>query len=276
SFTQFDVAPTLLALLGLPSDARMPGAVIPVLKGLASKRQKDLFSQITVQNVAAQPLDEKEASEYARKLAALGYIGGSPKEMSVAGGAASAGLTKGAWNNLGVYLRFSAHDDRGARAAWEEALKLDPGYHSPIFNIARLEKDRGNYAEASRWLLRAVAAGQPDAERTVERWGGEFQRSNPPASVELLRQAHAAYPSSEVYARDYALLLARAHRCSEAADVAAPLESSTQFESLNAAAVVQSCLDRPDRVRELFMRSLALNPNQPAVREALASLPPAR
>jgi predicted AlkP superfamily phosphohydrolase/phosphomutase len=274
--SQFDVAPTVLALLGLPSDTRMRGAVIPVVKGLASRERKDLFAQISVQNVAAQTLDEKEASEYARKLAALGYIGGSPKEMSVAGSAASAGLTKGAWNNLGVYLRFSVHDDRGARAAWEEALKLDPGYHSPLFNIARLEKDRGNYAEASRWLLRAVAAGQPNAERTVERWAGELQRSKPDAALELLRQAHSAYPGSEVYARDYALLLARAHRCREAADVVVPLENSSQIESLNAAAVVQSCLDRPDRVRELFMRSLAINPNQPAIREALAALPPAR
>ncbi len=272
--TEFDVAPTLLALLGLPIDTRMRGAVVPVLPGLAARERKDLFSRISVATVVARPLDEKEASEYAKKLAALGYIAGGPQRAGSAAPPTSAGLTKGAWNNLGVYLRFSAHDDRGARAAWEEAVRLDPTYHSPIFNIARQEKDRGRLEEASRWLLRAIAAGQPDAENTVERWAGEFQKARPQAALELLRQAHAAYPSSESYTRNYALMLSSANRCREALDVVAPLEASSRPESLNAAAVIEACLDRPDRVRDLLSRSLAINPNQPRVREALSSLPP--
>ncbi len=239
-----------------------------------ARERKDLFSRISVATVVARPLDEKEASEYAKKLAALGYIAGGPQRAGVAAPPTSAGLTKGAWNNLGVYLRFSAHDERGARAAWEEAIRLDPAYHSPIFNIARLEKDRGRLEEASRWLLRAVAAGQPDAENTVERWAGEFQRIQPHAALELLRQAHAAYPASESYTRNYALMLSSANRCREALDVVAPLETSSRPESLNAAAVIEACLDRPDRVRDLLGRSLAINPNQPRVREAIASLPP--
>jgi Flp pilus assembly protein TadD len=89
----------------------------------------------------------------------------------------------------------------------------------------------------------------------------------------LLRAAHAAYPQSEPYARNYALLLSRKNRCREAHDVIAPLESSSQPETLNIAGVVEACLDRPDRVRTLFLRSLELDPNQPRVREALAALP---
>jgi predicted AlkP superfamily phosphohydrolase/phosphomutase len=272
--SEFDVAPTLLALLDLPVDRRMRGMVIPVLSGLAVKERRDLFSRISVSTVSSEPLDAKEASEYARKLVALGYIAGSSGRPGAATAASSAGLTKGAWNNLGIYLRFSVHDDLGARAAWEEALRLDPAYHSPILNIARLEKERGHLAEASEWLLRAIAAGQPDAENIVERWAGDFQKSRPQAAIELLRHAHAAYPASETYARGYALLLSGSNRCREALEVAAPLETSSRPESLNAAAVVEACLDRPDRVRDLLSRSLAINPNQPRVREAISSLPP--
>jgi Flp pilus assembly protein TadD len=88
-----------------------------------------------------------------------------------------------------------------------------------------------------------------------------------------LRAAHAAYPQSESYTRNYALLLSRKNRCREAHDVIAPLESSNQPETLNVAAIVEACLDRPDKVERLFRRSLELDPNQPRVREALASLP---
>jgi len=271
--SEFDIAPTLLALLDLPVDTRMRGAVIPALPGLAFRERRDLLSRISVRTVAAQPLDPKAASEYARKLVALGYIAGTPEGTSVSATLSSAGLTKGAWNNLGVYLRFTAHDERGAQAAWEEALRLDPDYHSPLLNIARLQKERGNLAEASRFLLRAIAAGQPDAENIVERWAAEFQRGRPQAALDLLRRAHKAYPASEAYARNYTLLLSRTNQCREAFEVVAPLEDSNRAENLNAAAVIEACLDRPDRVRDLLRRSLAINPNQPRVREAISALP---
>jgi hypothetical protein len=69
-------------------------------------------------------------------------------------------------------------------------------------------------------------------------------------------------------------LLSRKNRCREAHDVIEPLESSNQPETLNVAGIVEGCLDRPDRVRDLLTRSLAIDPNQPRVREAISSLPP--
>jgi len=271
SVASFDVAPTLLALLGLPIDRSMHGAVVPVLPGLAASGRTDVAAHVPVRVVPAAPLDAKQADEYAKKLAALGYL--SAKDAASTGAApASAGLTKGAWNNLGVYRRFSANDTAGARTAWEEALRLDPGYASPMLNIARLEKDAGRADDASRWLLRAAAAGLPDAEATVERWAADFERQRPAAALALLARARATFPKNEAYARLQADTLARRGRCAEAAEVLVPLEQSREPATLNTAAAVQGCLHHPDRVAALLRRSLELDPNQPRVRDTLDSL----
>ena len=270
--TAFDVAPTLLALLDLPADRRMRGSSLPIRPELVARKESDVLAKISVETVASAAIDREQAAEYTKKLIALGYISARESAGQATAPRTSAGLTKGGWNNLGIYRRYSLHDDAGARTAWEESLKLDPAYHSPLFNIATLERDRGHFGEATRWLLEALKAGQPAPEATVERWAAEFEKRGGDG-VALLRAAHAAFPQSEPYARSYALLLSQKNLCREAHDVIEPLESSGKFETLNIAAVVEACLDRPDRVRTLFTRSLELEPNQPRVRDALASLP---
>jgi predicted AlkP superfamily phosphohydrolase/phosphomutase len=272
--TAFDVAPTFLALMDLPPDRRMRGSVIPLRPSLSAKAAEDLFPKVAVETVAATAIDREQANEYARRLLALGYLSGADAAAQGVPAKASAGLTKGGWNNLGVYLRFTAQDDAAARKAWEESLALDPRYASPLLNIATLEKDRGRFAEAGRWLLKAIAAGQHDAEHTVARWAGEFERRRPGAGLALLAGVHSAYRGNEAFARQYALLLARNRRCREGKEVIKPLEGSNQSETLNVAAVIEGCLDRPDRVRLLLQRSLEIDPSQPRVRDAIAALPP--
>ena len=270
--TQFDVAPTLLALLGAPVDRRMHGRILPVTGGLDAPRQ-DVLSRLAVATVPSTRLDGRIANEDARKLAALGYIspgGGAPAGQPVR---SAAGLTRGAWNNLGVYLRFTAHDENGAREAWKQALALDPNSVSALLNLARLERDRGDLKSAARLVLRAAGTGMPNPESAIGSWAADFQKTDAAAAIALLREAHAAHPENEAYTRDLALALGRANRCSEAVAVAVALETSTHPESLNAAASVEVCLDRPDRVRDLLSRSLVIDPNQPRVRDALESLP---
>jgi predicted AlkP superfamily phosphohydrolase/phosphomutase len=268
----FDVAPTLCALLGVPIDRSMSGAVVPVVHGLTSARS-DIASRVVVHTVPAAPVGARAADEYAKKLAALGYISARDAAASTAAAPASAGLTKGAWNNLGIYRLLSGHDPVGARRAFDEALRLDPGYASPMLNIARIEKDAGRTGEASRWLARSAAAGLPDAASVVERWAEEFDRRDPAVALSLATQARAAVPQAEVYARLEADLLARHGRCSEASQVLAPLEQSREPATLNAAAAVQGCLGRTDRAAALLARSLAIDPSQERIRQTLASLP---
>ena len=48
-----------------------------------------------------------EASEYAKKLLALGYLSASEASPLAAPGGDRPGMTECAWNNLGLYFRDS-------------------------------------------------------------------------------------------------------------------------------------------------------------------------
>jgi Flp pilus assembly protein TadD len=271
--TEFDVAPTLLALLGSPADRRMRGKVVPVLPALAAGVSKDLYGSISVETVPTEALDPKAASDYAKRLAALGYISPSGAAETGSAKASEAELTKGGWNNLGVYLRFSAGDARGAREAWLHAIAIDPSYRSPLANLARVDAERGDFRAATDWIVRSMSPGASGSEALVLSFAADFARRDRSAATELLRRAHAAAPANETLTREYALVLSRDGRCADAVRVAAPLEQSSNPASLNAAAAVAACLSDPGRVRALLSRSLAIDPNQPRVRDALESLP---
>ncbi|MGH9367555.1 MAG: alkaline phosphatase family protein, partial [Thermoanaerobaculia bacterium] len=76
--TLYDVAPTVLALLSLPVDVRMPGRPIAAaFDRLPAPARKDLFSGVAVRRVEAEKISAEEASEYTKKLLALGYLSGS-------------------------------------------------------------------------------------------------------------------------------------------------------------------------------------------------------
>ncbi|MDQ5873733.1 MAG: alkaline phosphatase family protein, partial [Acidobacteriota bacterium] len=140
----FDVAPTVLALAGLPADRRMTGRVVTAgFEGLTSRAKEDLFPRTTVRRVAAEAATAQEATEYAKKLRALGYLtGGETAPVAPAGGDRP-GMTEGAWNNLGVYLRETKPNLDAAEAALLKSLELRPGYSSPTFNLAILYRMRG-------------------------------------------------------------------------------------------------------------------------------------
>src|SRR6266545_810234 len=154
-----DVAPTVLALLGLPADRRMPGkAVNEVLGGVAPARREDLFSKVVVRRVAARSVASEAASEYAKKLLALGYLSPSETRPLAPPGGDLPGMTEAAWNNLGVYLRDTRRDPRGARTAFEKSLALRPDYYSALFNVAVLEKNEGRTKSAEDWFFRSLGA----------------------------------------------------------------------------------------------------------------------
>jgi tetratricopeptide (TPR) repeat protein len=269
----FDVAPTVLALLDLPADRRMTGKPASgAFEGVTAPSRKDLFSTVTVRRVSSAPMSGEQASEYSKKLRALGYLTGGDAQPVAAAGGDRPGMTEGAYNNLGVYLRETPHDLKAAEAALLKALELRPGYGSPIFNLAVLYRMKGDDAKAIEWLFRSLDSGHSEPERTLTEWIVEYEEKGKtrPARV-LLEHAVQRFPENEAFARELALHKFKTSRdCPGAFATLSSFETkTTDTDTLNALGLFQTCLGRQREAVALFERSLALKPDQPAVVQSL-------
>lgn len=271
----FDVAPTVLALLDLPADVRMPGSPIAAaFADLPSKEKTEELVKTVVRRLPAQEMSAEQANEYTKKLLALGYLSPSEARPLPATGGNRPGLTEGAWNNLGVYFRETAKNPSAARAAFEKSLALRPDYYSPMFNLAVLYRARGDTKAAEDWLLRSLEALKQDPEPAVVGWSHEYQKEGKTAAARsLLERAVRAYPGNEAVARDLALLRYRSRDCSGAIAALAPFEAATkEARTLNDLALFETCLVHREAVIRLLERSLALDPNQPEVSRTLENV----
>ncbi len=277
--TVYDVAPTVSALLGLPVDRRERGSAIrAAFTNLVPPPRKDLYSTIAVRRVQAEAMSGKDADEYAKNLRNLGYLSGSePAKLAPTGGS-KPGLTEGGWNNLGVYLRENSKDLAGAEAAFRKALELRPGYASPQFNMAVLYRVKGQDTEAIDWLFRSLSSGHADPEGTVLRWFGEYDDAKKPARArEVLERGAKEYPNDERIGRELGLMRFQARDCDGAFRSVERFEGTTKdADTLNALALFQTCLGRPDAALALFEKSLQIKPDQPGVRQSLNLLQQAR
>jgi Type I phosphodiesterase / nucleotide pyrophosphatase/Tetratricopeptide repeat len=275
----YDVAPTILSLLDLPPGRRMPGKPAAfAFENLRALPATDATSGLIVARVRAEPMSAKEASEYAKKLMALGYLSPSETKSSAPTGGDRPAMTEGAWNNLGVYYRDTAKDPARARDAFERALALSPGYYSPMFNLAVLARSRGDTKAAEEWLLRAMAALRSDPAPAVGAWSREYEASGKTAAAKsLLDRAAKAFPDSEGIARELAMLRYRMKDCRSAIASLSPFEAATKEpRTLNDLALFETCLGDRSAVIRLLERSLALDPNQPAVARTLETVRNAR
>ena len=267
-----DVAPTVLALLDLPADPKMPGrALSEGFRALAPPPRRDVFATTTVRRVAPVPVTEEKANEYAMKLIALGYLSPSETRPLAPPGGDRPGMTEAAWNNLGVYLRDTRKDPKGARVAFEKSLALAPRYYSALFNVAVLERARGDTKTAEKWFLESVTAAGGDPGPAVLSWARDYEKEDKTAAaVSVLSNAARAYPVNEEIARALAMELFRARDCRSGAAALSRFEANTtNLSTLNVLALLQTCLENRAEVVRLLRRSLELKPDQPDVIRSL-------
>jgi Flp pilus assembly protein TadD len=275
----YDVAPTVLALLDLPADPRMPGSALrAAFRALPAPSPAKTPPEIAVRRVVAAPPSAEESSEYAKKLLALGYLTPAETQSLPPTGGDRPGMTEGAWNNLGVYLRETKKDFPAARAAFEKSLALRPDYYSPMFNLAVLYRSRGDTRRAQDWFFRSLAAAKGAPATAVVGWAREYERDGQIAAArKLVDRAAREYPDDEAVARERALLLHRAKDCRGAVAALGRFEASTSDpETLNALALFETCLEDRAAVERLLTRSLALKPDQPQIARLLEVVRQAR
>lgn len=269
--SMFDLAPTVLALLGLPQDRRMTGKpIVAAFDRLVPSDRKDVFATLKVQRVPAVAIPAAEANEYARKLLALGYLSGSAMTPLAPTGGDRPGMTEGAWNNLGLYYRETVRNFPAAKDAFEKSLALAPDYHSPMFNLAILYRSEGDDARAREWLFRSLTAGHAEPEATLASWIEWYDDNRRPAAVPLLEEAVKKYPANEAFARSLAIARFKRKDCSAAYALLAPFEAKTSDpNTLNTLALLETCLGRRQEAISLLERSLAIKADQPGAIQSL-------
>lgn len=267
----FDIAPALLAFLKIAPPPVMPGHAIAALNPPHDLQANAGWFAGDVRRVAARPPSVAESAEYTRKLMALGYLSGADTAALRPTGGDRPGMTEGAWNNLGLYFRDTRKDLPAARAAFQKALELKPDYVAGLFNLAVVERFRGRWRESLDPLFRSFAAGHPAAEKTILQWAGAaIEEKRPQIAVSILERGIAAYPRSEEIARALALQRFQGKDCERARGLLAPFAASSNKDTLNLLGLSELCVGHREAARGFLERSLALDPAQPSVREALA------
>jgi Flp pilus assembly protein TadD len=267
----YDLVPTISALLGLPQDPKMTGrALLSLFRGVSPPVRSDVLAGTAVRRLAVAGPSPAERSEYATKLRALGYLTGSEsRTASVLPKGPGPGRTEGAWNNLGLFQRGTGQLGDAERS-FREALRMRPGYAPPMFNLAVLERTRGNWDSAMDWLFRSLSAGHSEPEETLLQWVSLADQARR-GSI-----AHALLVGGiERYPRSEKLALALARRRFEANDCRGALSALDAFaqmggrDTLNLLGLSELCLGRGEEARRYLERSLSLDPAQPPIREAL-------
>jgi tetratricopeptide (TPR) repeat protein len=166
------------------------------------------------------------------RLRALGYVGGSEPARAPAA-AGDSTRTAGSYGNEGLILEEHGRRE-DARRAYERALAVDPGHAASLWNLSRLTRDEA-------LVERALAAGSPDAAQAVlARARARLQAGDCRGALEDVRAVEAAQPSSPIPPAAEALALL--------------------------------CLDDKAAAAAALKRSLAIDPDQPALREMVDAL----
>jgi tetratricopeptide (TPR) repeat protein len=265
--TVAQVASTLLAFAGIPAaegvtGPPLAGAPPPVAPAV------DYKAHYTPAAVASGSAAQSQVDEETiRKLRALGYIGSS------GGGGQKLGTrTAGSFNNEGLLLKNEGRT-ADAVAAFESALTVDPNLASAAWNLSDLLFSQKQSLDKSDVLLvRAFASGLPEGTRFLIGRAIGYQRDGRiDRSIRLLTDAAAAKPDEPEVWLFRGRYRVETNDCEGAVS---DFQRAIRLDPADAAAhaslgLAQICTGDKAAARESFKRSLALDPNQPKVREMM-------
>ncbi len=275
----YDVAPTVASLLGLPAGESWRGRPFPGAPAV-TRSPVNWDALVPPSSYLPQVAGAKPSPEYVAQLKSLGYLEGGEASGPAPGPAApgardvARGATEGELNNLGlVHLEARRHAD--AERAFRAAVAANPRYASPHYNLRRLFFETRRFDEADRELWRAVELGLRDGAGAVARAATDYEAAGEPArAVDLLGEAARHFPGDRRLALHRLALLVTTGRCPEA--VTAGREAAGRFpedaDVHGFLGLAAACAGDDATARAAFERSLALAPDQPEIRAALAAL----
>jgi predicted AlkP superfamily phosphohydrolase/phosphomutase/Tfp pilus assembly protein PilF len=277
----FDIAPTVLAILGLPQSAEMPGQVstwaFRDITPVKTVRVVSYGEFTSVRPMATTAREEPHA--YLSELEAIGHLI-DPNRTSIAQleGDQEAGAAQqlppekwGAYafaNNSGVELRKQGKIDE-AMAAFQKAIQLNPNRPAPYLNLAMTLIDKQQYPAADDVFKQAVAKGLPNADQWFVDFAAFYrERDMLTRAIALLYKGKELFPQSYVIAANLGSALAAMNRYTEGLpelERALALQPSSTL-ALNNIGTFYATQHDYARALDFWNRSLAIDPRQPQVR----------
>lgn len=282
----YDVAPTVLSLLGLPQATDMPGhtatwafkdvAPITSVRVVSYGEFVSSKPQAGVARIVEGP--------FAQKLQAIGHLNDPSRNLTPVledeeqdtTQRASAPLSPERWgqyayyNNLGVELR-SKGKLSDAVDAFDRAIDINPTRPMPRLNEAMTAFDRQQYTPADEQFLKAVALGLPNAESYFIDFAALYRQHNMNTrAIVILYQGKRLFPQSYLIAANLGSALLSAERYSEGVPElvrALGLQPSSTM-ALNNLGLFYAKQNDYGRALDFWNRSLSIDPRQPQIREA--------
>ena len=260
------VAATIMALLRLPRAAGTEG---PALAGVAEVLPARNYGPRSAQALAV--ADSGPAGDAVERLKALGYVG-SNEPATRPQGAESSTRTGGSFTNEGLLLLDDGKAAE-AKAAFEQALRLDPKSAAAKYALASVLEKEGRSGEADGLLLGALADGLAEGPQRVEEIAvAAWRQGDVPRALRLLDGVVAQVPGEPRARMTRGRVRIQNRDCGGALEdfeaVRKTAPESAAAHGLAGSALM--CLGRPAEARRAFEQSLALDPNQPRLRELLA------
>jgi predicted AlkP superfamily phosphohydrolase/phosphomutase/Tfp pilus assembly protein PilF len=279
----YDVAPTVLSLLGLPQSTEMPGHVAAWafmdITPITSIRVVSYGEFVNSKPVASAA--RVAEGPYAQELQAIGHLNDPSRNLTPvledeAPQRAAAPLSPERWgqyayyNNLGVDLRAKGKLSE-AVDAFDHAIDINPTRPTPHLNEAMTFFDRQQYPPADDQFLKAVALGLPNAESYFIDFAALYRERNMNArAIALLSQGRRLFPQSYLIAANLGSALLAGERYTEGVPElvrALGLQPSSTLV-LNNLGLFYAKQNDYGRALDFWNRSLSIEPHQPQIREA--------
>ena len=279
----YDIAPTLLSLLGLPKSPEMPGNTVtwafkdvtPVESVHVVSYGEFVNSRPANGNVRIDPKRYQLAQQSVGHLNDPGRAltpvleGDEPQR-------AATPLSPERWgayayyNNSGVDLRGKGKL-KEAVEAFQQAIELNPDRPTAYLNLAMTLFDRQQYTAADETFLTAVQKGLPNAERYFVDFAALYRsRDLLSRAIALLYKGKATFPQSWLIAANLGSALAEANRFTEGIpelERALGIQPSSTLV-LNDLGIFYSKKNDFARALDYWNRSLSIDPRQPVIRDA--------
>ncbi|HEX8172235.1 MAG TPA: alkaline phosphatase family protein [Thermoanaerobaculia bacterium] len=280
----YDIAPTVLSLLGLPKATEMPGnqapwvfANVPPVTSVRVVSYNEFFAGRPIGGVPT-----VDPRRYTQQLQAIGHLSDPSRMQPVfededqPAQTAAAPLAPAQWgayayyNNLGIQLRKQGKL-RESVEALQHAIDLNPSRPAPYLNMAMVLFDRQQFTAADDVFVMAVARGLPNADRWFCDFAALYRSRNMTSrAIQLLYKGKQIFPQSYLIAANLGSALAQADRYTEGLpelERALGLQPSSPLV-LNNLGIFYAKQKDYARALDFWNRSLSIDPRQPAIRNA--------